>query len=192
MIEHQDSKAEFLVTWYDVLWRNIDRSMTSMWQVLAPITVVGTGLWALGQGHLPLWIGGSALLLIIIWALNLTIDLNSWHRRNLYLLTSVERQFFEEQDYGSLIPSAYRTPKRNWVVFYVVHGWTFGVLLVVASAYFGCLAFERSADPVTWLVLGAILTAGLVFTACHLRHDLRSERAMYNELFGNKNVQPPE
>lgn len=183
MSSEHPQRSEFLVSWYDVLWRNIDRSMTGMWQVLAPITVVGTGLWAVGGEYLPLWVGGPAIVFVIMWAINLTIDLNSWHRRNLYLLATVERQFLSEGDYGRLIPRRYRTPQQRWVRFYVVHGLTLGILLPLAFAYLCQIAWSRDVHCMTWFALVGALLAGLTFTGHHLRQDRRNASEMHAELF---------
>lgn len=179
-------KNDFLLAWYDILWRNIDRSMTGMWQVLAPITVVGTGLWALSEAYLPIWLGGSAILLVIFWALNLAIDLNSWHRRNMYLLTGVERYFLDESDYGSIIPKAFREPKREWVRFYSVHGWTFILLLILAIGYLFTLLIAGAAQCWQWLIICAVLALGGVYTGKHFYSDTVNQRDMYNELFAEK------
>lgn len=177
-------KSDFLIAWYDILWRNIDRSMTGMWQILAPITVVGTGLWAVSEGHLPIWLGGSGILLIIFWAINLTIDLNSWHRRNLYLLTSVERRFLDDEDYGKLIPGKYRTPKRHWLLtFYWVHGLTFAALLIIAGGFLGYLCYHTGVNCITWISLCFVSAAGLIVTGMHGYRDWMSESKLYNELF---------
>lgn len=176
-------RSDFLVAWYDILWRNIDRSMTGMWQVLAPITVVGTGLWAVGGEFLPLWVGGPAIVFVIMWAINLTIDLNSWHRRNLYLLATVERHFLNEEDYGRLIPCSYRTPNESWIRFYVVHGLTLGLLLPLAFGYLCQIAWSREVHCMTWTALVAALLAGLICTGFHLYRDLQSAARMHAELF---------
>ncbi len=183
MESDEKSKArrdEFLIQWYGVLWSNVNRSMEGIWKILAPIAVVGTIMAAVQQGYLPLALGSALTFVILLWALNMTIDLNQWHRRNLIFLTAVEREFMLEDDYGRLIPAKYRTRGPGWIRFYKINAVVFLVLLVLASGYAALFKTEASGACYHWV----ILAAGAVLTAINFRDTEKRAREYARELSG--------
>ncbi|HZT69268.1 MAG TPA: hypothetical protein VFC10_05915 [Terriglobia bacterium] len=129
-----DSRDEFLLKWYTVLWSNIDRSMRSIWEIVGPMALVGGAF--LFTDKLGLQLTTSLQLVVLFWALNNTMDMNSWHRRNLIFLTRVERQFLRESDYGTVIPSSFKEPPKRWIQFYKINFYTFfGLLAVIIVTY---------------------------------------------------------
>lgn len=129
-----DERGEFLRTWYGVLWSNIDRSMTSIWQIAGPIALVGAAF--IYEGQLGPHLTASLQMLIVFWALNNTMDMNSWHRRNLIFVSRVERHFLKDDDYGVVIPSSFREPRTDWIEFYWINFVTFIVLTGIVLAVY--------------------------------------------------------
>lgn len=113
MSENDRERRDFVKEMYRVYWANMARSMEGIWKVLGPVTVVGTIIAAVHRDYLPAPLGVSLAFVVILWALNVTIDLNSWHRRNLFFLVKAERTFLKDGDYGHLLPVRYRTPQPN-------------------------------------------------------------------------------
>ncbi|WP_347841612.1 hypothetical protein [uncultured Draconibacterium sp.] len=129
-------RNEFLIKRYEVLWGNIDRSMNGIWNILATITIVGTMVFAVESGKMPGPFGKTVGFIVIFWALNIALDLNAWHQRNLAFLTAIERAFLKDGDYGRIIPKSYRTPKStSLVTFYVINVLTFSFLLIAFSVW---------------------------------------------------------
>ncbi len=181
MQESEEAKTrrdEFLIQWYGVLWSNINRSMEGIWKVLAPIAVVGTIMAAVQKGYLPLPLGSSLTFVILLWALNMTIDLNQWHRRNLIFLTAVEREFMLEDDYGRLIPVKYRNRGASWIRFYKINARVFGVLLLLAIGHAAMRDAGDSGACYHW----AILAAGVVLTGINLWDTEKRAKAYAEEL----------
>jgi len=157
-------REEFLRTWYQVLWSNIDRSMMSVWQITGLIVVVGGAF--IYRDKLGPNLTVSLQMIVIFWAINNTIDMNSWHRRNLLFIFRVEQQFLNDTDYGRVIPSSYRgDPPTRWIAFYKINFATFVVLLVaVIAEYVHVLIKTPPANPC--LAIGPLLVflAGAAFT----------------------------
>jgi hypothetical protein len=159
-----DERGEFLRTWYGVLWSNIDRSMTSIWQIVGPIALVGAAF--IYEDKLGPHLTVTLQILIVFWALNNTMDMNSWHRRNLIFVSRVERQFLRQDDYGVVIPSSFREPRTDWIEFYWINFVTFIILTgIVVGVYVDKIIESRSWR--TCFVFGplAVFLVGVGFTA---------------------------
>jgi hypothetical protein len=91
-----NSRKDFIKEMYHVYWANISRSMEGVWKVLAPITVAGTILAGVHKDLLPAPLGIAIAFVVVLWALNVTIDLNAWHRRNLFFVAKAEQSFLTE------------------------------------------------------------------------------------------------
>ena len=180
-LPNDKNRTDFIKEMYGVYWANITRSMEGVWKVLAPLTVVGTIIAAIDQGYLPAIFGISLAFLIIFWALNVMIDLNDWHRRNLFFLTKVEQEFLTSEDYGKLIPAKYKTPEKGWITFYKINAIVFLVLLAltVLFAYYKLNCTE-------FVVLAVVLIVGGILTFYNKYHQDKSTLKKFNELFGNK------
>lgn len=168
-----DRRDEFLRTWYQVLWSNIDRSMTSIWQIAGPIGLVGAVFVYIDRlgPHLAVCLQ----LVIGFWALNNTIDMNSWHRRNLIFVFRVERQFLHDRDYGVVIPSSFREPRTDWIQFYTINFVTFLVMIAMVIAVYLVKMFRiPPATPCVLVGPAVVLLAGIIATAyTHRRCERR-------------------
>ena len=177
---HGDDRARFVIEAYQVYWANMSRSMEGVWKILAPITVAGTAIAAVHQEYLPASLGVSLVFLVCFWALNVVIDLNAWHKRNLLFATKAERQFLAPSDYGALLPARYRKPKLGWITFYKINAAALVALLALTSSY------AIVSHPVTWgnCCLPALaLVVGIACTVWNYRVQARSEDKHFNELF---------
>jgi hypothetical protein len=178
--ERDTRRSEFLIQWYGVLWSNVDRAMQGVWQLLGPMTVAGTIIAAVHKSYLPLSLGACLAFLVVLWALNMAIDLNNWHRRNLAFLSAVEREFLRESDYGHLIVRKYRRPSAKWITFYKINAIAFLSLLVFAAVYFRNAACKRGGlSPYPWVVV----LVGLAFTGANFVAHEREARRRVSELF---------
>jgi len=181
MAQNEDPRKDFIKEMYGVYWDNITRSMEGVWKVLAPLTVVGTIIAAIHQGYLPAIFGISLAFLIIFWALNVMIDLNDWHRRNLFFLTKAEQEFLTAEDYGKLLPVKYKTPETRWITFYKINAIVFLVLLAL-TAFFAWYKL----DCTELIFLAVLLIIGGILTFCNKCHQDKSALKKFNELFGNR------
>jgi hypothetical protein len=178
-----DERDKFLRTWYRVLWSNIDRSMTSIWQIVGPIALVGAAFIYMDKlgPHLAV----SLQFLIIFWALNNTMDMNSWHRRNLIFVSRVERHFLQNADYGVLIPSSFREPRTDWIEFYSINATTFVLLLGIVIAIY-VVTIVRAVPVPLCITLGpaAVLIFGGISTIYTYRRCERQIIRYFRETQG--------
>jgi len=181
MAQNEDPRKDFIKEMYSVYWGNITRSMEGVWKVLAPVTVVGTIIAGVHQGYLPPLFGISLAFLIIFWALNVMIDLNDWHLRNLFFLTKAEHEFLNPDDYGKLLPAEYRIPDTKCITFYKINGLVFLILLIFTILY----AWWK-VGRFDFLVLSIMLITGGILTFCNKRHQDKRAIKKFEELFGNK------
>ena len=179
-IQERDSRSEFLIKWYEILWSNINRSMEGIWKILAPITVVGTIILATQKGYVPLSLGAALVFIVLFWGLNLTIDLNNWHRRNLCLLTTVERELLRDADYGRIILARYRKPSYEWITFYKINFIALVILFAVCIIYFFWTSIQHEEIAwYFWLLVGI----GMVATICNFIIHERSAKKRVEALF---------
>ncbi len=184
MSNGNSTRPEFLMEMYRVYWANIARSMEGVWKVLAPITVAGTILAGVHKDYLPASFGISLALVVILWALNVTIDLNAWHRRNLLFVAKAEQEFLAEKDYGRILPAAYRVPSAGWITFYTINAVTFVAFLILSALYAAIWELRDVGFVEGWLLPCIVLGGGLIATGLNAWAQERSARGHRDELFG--------
>lgn len=178
MDHSSESRDETLRALYSVYWGNMARSMEGIWQILGPITVAGTVIGAVHGNYLPAPLGISLAMLIVLWGVNVTIDLNQWHRRNLFFVSKAEQKLLEASDYGTLLPRAYRIPKTEWIAFYKINVLVFLTFGVLLSFY--AMTKLSNADL---LAPGIVTGVGAVATGMNWRAQEVSTLKHFGELF---------
>ena len=179
----KNTREDFVKGMYSVYWGNMARSMEGIWKVLAPITVSGTVIGAVHKNYLPAPVGISLAFVIILWALNVTIDLNAWHRRNLFFLVKTEQVFLSEQDYGRLLPEKYKRPHVGWITFYKINATTFVAFLILTILYVAIWKYCYVGFSHGWLLPFVVLAIGLIVTVINYRIQEKSARRQFEELF---------
>jgi len=186
---NKSQRAQFLLNRHSQLWSNIDRSMRGIWNILATITLVGAILVSIQKEYLPLSLGAILAFGVIFWGINMAIELNVWHRRNLFFLATIENQFLEEEDYGKVLPRDYKTPPNKWIRFYFINVITFIVLLLVIAVYVGYKEISSSSNSDRGLSYDVwhwiILVLGILVTLINAYLRERSAQKRHRELFGN-------
>lgn len=175
-------RDEFVREMYRVYWANMSRSMDGTWKLLAPVTVGGTIIAGVHKDYLPASMGLALAFLIVFWAMNITIDLNAWHRRNLLFASKAERTFLRESDFGTLLPSGYRTPKLDWITFYRINVMTFVVFLIIAVTY-AVHQIVATGLAWEWAVPALVLVLGTIVVALNYRAQEASAARHFRELF---------
>lgn len=183
MSDGNDKRQDFIKEMYRVYWANIERSMEGIWKVLAPITVAGTILAGVHKDYLPPAFGLSLALIVILWAINVTIDLNAWHRRNLFFACKAEQLFLLADDYGRLLPKGYRTPKRKWITFYKINLVTFIIFLFLTIIYAVVWIVCHTGFVEGWLLPLGVLVVGFALTLFNMRVQGKSAQRNFKELF---------
>jgi hypothetical protein len=182
---HDNKRGDFIKEMYRVYWANMSRSMEGIWKVLAPITVGGTILAGVHKDYLPASVGISLADLVVFWALNITIDLNAWHRRNLFFVVKAEQEFLIKSDYGRLLPAKYSQPSTGWITFYLINLLAFIAFLGVSTLY-ALLWMRPSTMCWEWLLPVGVVALGSALTAYNAYIQERSARSHFDELFQDR------
>jgi hypothetical protein len=186
MSDGNDKRQDFIKEMYRVYWANMARSMEGIWKVIAPITVVGTILAGIHKDYLPTPLGLALAIIVILWAWNIAIDLNAWHRRNLFFATKAEQIFLSSDDYGRLLPAKYITPKQEWITFYKINVATFVFLLILTLIYAAAWKLRHTGFVEGWLLPLVVLIVGVTLTLFNMREQEKSARRYFKELFEDK------
>lgn len=194
-IDDNNNRRDFIKEMYRVYWANMARSMEGVWKVLAPITVTGTILVGVHKEYLPTPIGIALAVAVLMWALNVTIDLNAWHRRNLFFVAKAEHEFLSKQDYGRILPSQYKVPSLHWITFYSISFVAFIVLLILSIIYaivwkwsylIACIQIPGIGFVQGGWLPGIVLLVGLVITSLNAWTQEISARKHRDELFNKE------
>ena len=181
-------RQKFLIEWYKILWNSARQSMDGIWKLIGPVTLVGTIWFAMYNQYIPFRLGSSLIFIILFWAINITIDFNQWHRRNLIFYTAIENKFLQKQDYGRLLPRDFRRPKKKWISFYRICFFVF-FLMLIFSFLFALVQFDGSmAKRVPWIARYDLLIFFLGFGSTILNYlkNERSAKQYIEELFEDK------
>ncbi|MDI6449104.1 hypothetical protein [Anaerobaca lacustris] len=181
-------RHDFVKEMYRAYWANMARSMEGTWKVIAPVTVVGTIIAAVHRDYLPPSLGITLALAVVFWGLNVIIDLNAWHRRNLFFLSKAERFFLQDDDYGRLLPTAYKAPKRSWIEFYIIHAIAFLGLLLLCVLYGAFYKLTGSIED--WLLPLFTFILGALLTFINFRKQEASAAKHFKELFQEPAIPP--
>ncbi len=142
-----DKRDEFLLHMYDAFWNNITRAENNAWTMIA---VYGALIAGVGLAQTLLTPVGASFVLIVFGYLasSFSASANLWFRRNLTMIGRLESQFLNPSDYGFLLPSRYKDPRRFWTI----ENWTQD----------GCTCLCRRScvnlcDDRNWIILHGIL-----------------------------------
>lgn len=167
-----DDRKEFMLHMYSAFWDCVSRAEDSAWKMIAAYVALFAGMYFL---HGIIGPGGVASIFIIFSFVAIVLSLrgNAWFLRNMGLISNLEKEFLDREDYEILVPRFFANPQSrflNWEIW-----------MVQAVSYFGvCIAFLFYIVPKIdvcehKIVVAIIFTAGLLLTMICGRH-------YYNEL----------
>ncbi|SRR6266566_1367828 len=150
-----DKRDEFLLHMYDAFWNNITRAENTAWTIIA---VYGALIAGVGLAQTLLTPVGASFVLIIFGDLAscFSASANLWFRRNLTMIGRLESQFLNQNDYGFLLPSDYKNPRKFWTI----ENWT--VLIIAYPLVSTILSLILLFPPVQILVAAPVSATGLI------------------------------
>ena len=163
-----DDRKQFMLQMYSAFWDCVSRAEDSAWKMIAAYVALFAGMYFLYQIVAP---GGVATIFIIFSfvAIILSLRANTWFLRNLGLISNLEKEFLDKEDYEILIPRFFADPQTqffNWEIW-----------MVQAVSYFGvCVAFLFYIFPKIdvcehRMVVAVVFTIGLLLTIiCGLKY----------------------
>lgn len=96
-------KDTFLLEMLGEYWENVSRAEESAWKIFASYTALFAGL---SLAHPMIGDAGFLALILLFSSAAVAIALRSnlWFARNLGLISNIEQEFLEKQDYGTIVP----------------------------------------------------------------------------------------
>ncbi|MCE7976605.1 MAG: hypothetical protein DYH03_05485 [Nitrospira sp. NTP1] len=111
MDDSEKSRHDFLLKLYETAWKNIIRTDELLWKVfLTYASVVLSTLFLSDKVFNNLFYGIAIALAITAIATCHAFNVNLWFMRNLVLISNVEIEFLNANDYGVLIPAKWKPP----------------------------------------------------------------------------------
>jgi hypothetical protein len=94
-----ERRDEFLKEMYGEMWNNINRHLTVSWQAVAVLAGGFALFFGLADRQAIAIDGAAALMpLVAAWQLCHVYDANTWFKRNLGIVSNIERQFLTRRD----------------------------------------------------------------------------------------------
>ena len=87
---------------YEQMFNNINRHIMITWEV---VPVVGGALGAVALSattNVSVQVAGTIVVLLAAWLCAHALDSNEWVKRNLFIISNIERQFLESDDAQSI------------------------------------------------------------------------------------------
>ncbi len=139
---------------YDAFWNNITRAENNAWTMIA---VYGALIAGVGLAQTLLTPVGASFVLIVFGYLasSFSASANLWFRRNLTMIGRLESQFLNPSDYGFLLPSRYKEPRRFWTI----ENWT--VLIVAYPLVSTILSLVLLFPPIETKTVAPVSADGL-------------------------------
>jgi len=158
-----DYRKEFMLKMYSAFWDCVSRAEDSAWKIVAAYVALFAGLYFFYQVIGP---GGVATIFIIFsyTAIAFALRANAWFVRNMALISNLEREFLNKEDYEILIPRFFADKLR----FLNCEVW-----IIQAVSYFSvCVAFLFYIFPKIdvcehIIIVSVVFATGLLLTiAC--------------------------
>lgn len=93
-----DAREEFLLAMYTEAWRNIERHILVVWHS-AGVVGATLALFALVEKEIiPLHIAITVECIVLAWLYAHVVDAEFWFRRNIHIISNIERQFLRASD----------------------------------------------------------------------------------------------
>lgn len=91
-------RDEFLLEMYRQLWNSINRHIILGWQSAGVLVTVFATLSLVEKAVISLDIAITIIILASAWHFLQVIDSSEWYKRNLHIITNIERQFLQASD----------------------------------------------------------------------------------------------
>jgi hypothetical protein len=116
--KENEYRKEFMLRMYSAFWDCVSRAEDSAWKIMAAYVALFAGLYFFYQ-----IIGAAAVATIFIvfsyTAIAFALRANAWFVRNMGLISNLEKEFLNKEDYEVLIPRFFADKPRflNWEVW---------------------------------------------------------------------------
>lgn len=94
----KQAKREFLINVYNQSFTNINRHITIVWQSVSVLVASFVSIIFTEKYNISIYPSYILLSIYITWMIAHLLDSNTWYRRNIHIITNVERYFLSKKD----------------------------------------------------------------------------------------------
>lgn len=155
-----ESREQFLLAMYAEAWRNIERHILVVWQVAAIVGSTLAVFIVVEKGVVPFGAGVAIEFVVLAWAFSHILDAEFWFRRNLHIITNIERQFLRPSDAAEIHPyflprAAHAKPPTLDHLLIQQHFVAAVMILLVAAHLFWTI--DHGDMRLSWMPYGVLL-----------------------------------
>ena len=168
MSKADDLRHDFLLKLYETAWKNIIRTDELLWKVfLTYASVVLATLFLSDKVFNNLVYGIAIALAITAIATCHAFNVNLWFMRNLVLISNVEVEFLNANDYGVVIPAKWKPPFGmkffNFKEFPSLLGYIYPIFAVlICFPYWSGLCQMSQAIVAAWAAILFVLSGAYI------------------------------
>jgi hypothetical protein len=131
-------RDDFLIAMYGQMWGNVERHILVIWQSVAALFGAFAALALIEKEVLPVDMVCALLALVCAWVGAHIVDANYWFRRNLLIITNIERQFLLASD-AQAIHFYFRSHGNPGVLDHLtIQAWLAGGMYVLVTGWHFC------------------------------------------------------
>lgn len=157
-------RADFLINMYNQAFNNINRHIIIVWQTISILAASFVSIFLAEKFEVSIWITSFLLIIYITWMIAHLIDANHWFKRNLHIITNIEKNFLNKDDLELVHPYINIDIKYEKIIesFYIqiVFGIVIWILMLAFLFYKATLTnsldlfiFHFTITVVCWIIL---------------------------------------
>lgn len=157
-------RADFLINMYNQAFNNINRHIIIVWQTISILAASFVSIFLAEKFEVSIWITSFLLIIYITWMIAHLIDANHWFKRNLHIITNIEKNFLNKDDLKLIHPYINMDIKYEKIIesFYIqiIFAIVIWILMLVFLFYKATLTnsldlfmFHFTITIICWIIL---------------------------------------
>lgn len=144
---------------YETCWNNVTRAEDAIWKIIAAYTALFAGL-SIAK---PVIGDLGFILLIIVFSISgmcVSMNANLWFTRNMGLISNIEKEFLNKEDWDRLLPKKWAKKKASfsskeiwWIIFSI-----FPVVIIVTMF----VTYQHIEQYILYVVMAEVAGFGIV------------------------------
>jgi hypothetical protein len=94
----KQARNDFLINMYNQAFNNINRHIVIVWQTISILAASFVSILLSEKYDISIWISSILLIVYIVWMISHIIDAEHWFKRNLHIITNIEKNFLTKND----------------------------------------------------------------------------------------------
>lgn len=100
----KQARNDFLLNMYNQAFNNINRHIVIVWQTISILAASFVSILLSEKYDISIWISSILLIVYIVWMISHIIDAEHWFKRNLHIITNIEKNFLKKDDLELIHP----------------------------------------------------------------------------------------